>query len=250
MLALSYLASASLVLPSRPASSVARSRDVLMGPRSDGILTGEAVPPEALAALGVEGRRAVVAFFCRDNGFECGKELADFQERSPSYAALDCDIVAIRSEGPWVTEETAAKYPSLRFLVDKDETLRKAFRMNLGNTQRDRHTFLLDTRGVVQGQVNIYQDPFVHSAMAIRTVKTMDDPVKPYDAATTLDPELATKYKGMYEAEVAALEKREAELQAAKAAREASGGSTDLRYADDGGGGNFFENLFGGFKKE
>ena len=88
-----------------------------MGSRLDGMVLGEAVPPEVLQQLGVDGKRAVVAFFCRDNGHECMQELRDLESRATRYRAdFSCDIVAIRSRGSWVNEDTASKYPSLRFM--------------------------------------------------------------------------------------------------------------------------------------
>ena len=86
------------------------------------MVLGEAVSPEVLQQLGIEGKRAAVAFFCRDNGHECGQELRDFESKATRYRTeFNCDIVAIRSRGSWIDEETPAKFPSLRFFVDEDE---------------------------------------------------------------------------------------------------------------------------------
>ena len=124
-----------------------------MGSRLDGMVLGEVVPPEVLQQLGVDGKRAVVAFFCRDNGHECGQELRDFESKATRYRAeFNCDIVAIRSRGSWVDEETPAKFPSLRFFVDEDEELKQAFRMDIGQIN-DRGTYLLDAGGRVPPQV-------------------------------------------------------------------------------------------------
>ena len=124
-----------------------------MGARLDGMVLGEAVSPEVLQQLGIEGKRAAVAFFCRDNGHECGQELRDFESKATRYRTeFNCDIVAIRSRGSWVDEETSAKFPSLRFFVDEDEELKQAFRMDIGQIN-DRATYLLDADGRVPPQV-------------------------------------------------------------------------------------------------
>ena len=39
-----------------------------MGARLDGMVLGEAVAPEVLQKLGVEGTRAAIMFFCRRRG--------------------------------------------------------------------------------------------------------------------------------------------------------------------------------------
>ena len=124
-----------------------------MGARIDGMVLGEAVSPEVLQQLGIEGKRAAVAFFCRDNGHECGQELRDFESKATRYRTeFNCDIVAIRSRGSWIDEETPAKFPSLRFFVDEDEELKQAFRMDIGQIN-DRATYLLDADGRVPPQV-------------------------------------------------------------------------------------------------
>jgi len=38
-----------------------------------GLLTGEQMPAEVLEALNVQGKRAAILIFCRDDGFECQK---------------------------------------------------------------------------------------------------------------------------------------------------------------------------------
>ena len=78
---------------------------------------GETVSPEVLQRCGVENKRAVVAFFCRDNGHECMQELRDLESRATRYQNdFSCDIVAIRSPGSWVNDDTPSKYPSIRFM--------------------------------------------------------------------------------------------------------------------------------------
>jgi peroxiredoxin len=136
-----------------------------MGSRLDGMVLGEAVPPEVLQQLGVDGKRAVVAFFCRDNGHECMQELRDLESRATRYRAdFSCDIVAIRSRGSWVNEDTASKYPSLRFIVDEDEELRQAFRMEIGQIN-DRQSYLLDAEGRVRPQVESARLGGAHSSL-------------------------------------------------------------------------------------
>ena len=46
--------------------------------------------------------------------------------------------------------------------------------MDIGQVN-DRQSFLLDAQGRVQGSLNIYNDPYAHSQMAIRTLRAMDD---------------------------------------------------------------------------
>ena len=76
---------------------------VSMAARIDGMLLGETVAPEVLQRLGIEGQRVCIAFFCRDDGFECGKQLRDLEERAQRYRdEFACEIVAIRSRGSWV----------------------------------------------------------------------------------------------------------------------------------------------------
>ena len=144
--------------------------------RLDGMVLGEAVSPEVLQQLGVEGKRALVAFFCRDNGHECMQELRDLESRATRYRSdFSCDIVAIRSQGSWVKEDTPSKYPSIRFVcavpcspramalhvtrvlavcgsVDEGEGLRRAFRMEIDQIN-DRQSFLVDAQGRVQHRV-------------------------------------------------------------------------------------------------
>ena len=230
-----------------------RRSHAVMTARTDGMLSGETVPTELLSKLGIEGKRTVLAFFCRDDGFECQKELRDFEDRSERYKdQFGCDIVAIRSAGKWVSEETPRKFPSLRFVVDDGDELRQALRMDIDQV-RDRHTFVLDVQGCIQSQFNGYPDPFAHSAMAIRTLLALDDPNNPYDAAAS-DPsgiaERAAKYKELYQKDIAQqlavnaeMEKRK--LERAQASPESG---VDLRYKDTGP--SFLDNLFGGFKKK
>ena len=63
---------------------------------ASGLLTGEAVPEAVLSELGIVGQRAVVAFYCRDSGFEDRKQLQDFQDRAAAFEKLACEIVAVR----------------------------------------------------------------------------------------------------------------------------------------------------------
>jgi hypothetical protein len=112
MLALALLPSLGFV-----ARAPGRCPAARMGSRLDGMVLGEAVSPEVLQQLGIEGKRAVVAFFCRDNGFECMQELRDLESRANRYQTeFSCDIVAIRSRGSWLSEDTPSKYPSVRFM--------------------------------------------------------------------------------------------------------------------------------------
>jgi len=234
---------------------------VRMGSRLDGMVLGEAVSPEVLQQLGVEEKCAVVAFFCRDNGHECMQELRDLESRATRYQAdFSCDVVAIRSQGSWINEDTPSKYPSLRFMVDEGEELRQAFRMEIGQIN-DRQSYLLDAEGRVQGQINVYPDPYAHSAMATRTLLAMDNTADPWNAAA--DPaaidEKATQMKAYYREEMdEKLAKRKAfdERKAAEKSAEKSAPSEparDLRYEDTGGDFNVFGRLGGlltaGFKK-
>jgi len=232
--------------------------------RLDGMVLGEAVSPEVLQQLGVEGKRAVVAFFCRDNGHECMQELRDLESRATRYQSdFSCDIVAIRSQGSWVKEDTPSKYPSIRFVVDEGEGLRQAFRMEIDQIN-DRQSFLLDAQGRVQGQINVYPDPYAHSAMATRTLLAMDNAGDPWNAAANpaVVNEEATKMKAYYREEMdEKLAKRKA-FDERKASEKVAATSTsttpreparDLRYEDNGGGDfNVFERLGGlfGRKKE
>lgn len=226
-----------------------------MGARLDGMVLGEAVSPEVLQQLGIEGKRAVVAFFCRDNGHECGQELRDFESKATRYRAeFNCDIVAIRSRGSWVDEETPAKFPSLRFFVDEDEELKQAFRMDIGQIN-DRGTYLLDAGGRVQGQVNVYSDPYAHAAMATRTLLAMDNTADPWNAAA--DPaavdEKAAKLKAFYREEMGEKLARQRAFDERKAAEKIAQESApseparDLRYENTGGDFSPFERLSGLF---
>ena len=113
----------------------------------------------------------------------------------------------------------------------------------------------------VQGQINVYPDPYAHSAMATRTLLAMDNTADPWNAAA--DPaaidEKATQMKAYYREEMdEKLAKRKAfdERKAAEKSAEKSAPSEparDLRYEDTGGDFNVFERLGGlltaGFKK-
>ena len=114
----------------------------------------------------------------------------------------------------------------------------------------------------VQGQINVYPDPYAHSAMATRTLLAMDNTADPWNAAA--DPaaidEKATQMKAYYREEMdEKLAKRKAfdERKAAEKSAEKSAPSEparDLRYEDTGGDFNPFERLGGlftaGFKKK
>ena len=113
----------------------------------------------------------------------------------------------------------------------------------------------------VQGQINVYQDPYAHSAMATRTLLAMDNAADPWNAAANpaaVD-EKATQMKAYYREEMAEkLAKRKAfdERKAAEKSAEKSAPSEparDLRYEDTGGDFNVFGRLGGlltaGFKK-
>ena len=121
-----------------------------------GLLTGEQMPAEVLEALGVQQKRAAILFFCRDDGFECQKQLADFQERSARY--VGCEVVAIRTDSRnAVKPGTEGRFPAIRFVADEGNRLRTALRMNSGGVRGgDRHTYLVDATGRVQGQINNY----------------------------------------------------------------------------------------------
>ena len=76
-----------------------------MGARLDGMVLGEAVSPEVLQQLGIEGKRAAVAFFCRDNGHECGQELRDLESDFESLAKrTDEAEVVLFSESGWTPD--------------------------------------------------------------------------------------------------------------------------------------------------
>ena len=73
MAALPMLAAAASFVAPPSVSMRARMGPVRMASTS-GLVTGEMVPAGALEALGVTaGKRAVIAFYCRDDGFECKK---------------------------------------------------------------------------------------------------------------------------------------------------------------------------------
>lgn len=250
MLALALLPSLGFV-----ARAPGRCPAARMGSRLDGMVLGEAVSPEVLQQLGIEGKRAVVAFFCRDNGFECMQELRDLESRANRYQTeFSCDIVAIRSRGSWLSEDTPSKYPAIRFMVDEGEELRQAFRMEIGQIN-DRQSYLLDAEGRVQGQINMYQDPYAHSAMATRTLLAMDNAADPWNAAANpaAVEEKATQMKAYYREEMdeklakqkAFDERKSAEKSAEKSAP--SEPARDLRYEDTGGDFNVFERLGGLF---
>lgn len=213
---------------------------------ASGLLTGEMVPAVALSALGVQGQRAVVAFYCRDEGFEDKKELLNFQERATSYAELQCAIVAVRGDGMAAVQEgTEAKYPAIRFVVDEGDGIRTMLRMSAGGVRNgDRHTYLIDAEGRVQGQLNNFADPFAHSAMALRTLKAIED--TGYSAASeNVDKEAAARQAifDREQEERAALQARLAEQQEARQAALDRGDAPEPAS-------NFFEGFFGAFGKK
>lgn len=217
-----------------------------------GLLTGEKVPLAVIEALAIQDQRTALLFYSRDDGFECGKELRDFQERAAQYASSDCKIVAIRSsKGNSVKEGTEALFPSIRFVVDEDDAIREKLRMTTGGLRNgDRHTYLVDGVGRVQGQVNNFRDPFCHSQMCVRTLKAMDDPVSLWDAASAEVDEKAAKYQALYDKEQEERRARQKEFAAAEAARAnavpAEGGAPTSEQDTPS---NFFEGFFGAFKK-
>ena len=51
--------------------------------------------------------------------------------------------------------------------MDEGDQIRTMLRMDAGGVRNgDRHTYLIDADGRVQGQLNNFADPFAHSAMA------------------------------------------------------------------------------------
>ena len=113
----------------------------------------------------------------------------------------------------------------------------------------------------VQGSLNIYNDPYAHSQMAIRTLRAMDDANNPWDAAAS-DPagveEKAAKMKAAYEEEMAAKLAKQAALEAKAATGDARFSDSpatgqDLRYTESSGDGpsfgKFFESFMPGKKK-
>ena len=144
--------------------------------------------------------------------------------------------------------------------VDEGDELKQAFRMDIGQVN-DRQSFLLDAQGRVQGSLNIYNDPYAHSQMAIRTLCAMDDANNPWDAAAS-DPagveEKAAKMKAAYEEEMAAKLAKQAALEAKAATGDARFSDSpatgqDLRYTESSGDGpsfgKFFESFMPGKKK-
>ena len=107
----------------------------------------------------------------------------------------------------------------------------------------------------VQGQINMYQDPYAHSAMATRTLLAMDNAADPWNAAANpaAVEEKATQMKAYYREEMdeklakqkAFDERKSAEKSAEKSAP--SEPARDLRYEDTGGDFNVFERLGGLF---
>lgn len=222
-----------------------------------GLLTGEKLPPDVIETLAIEGQRTALLFYCRDDGFECGKQLLDFQQRAAAYASADCKIVAVRSnQRGAVKEGTDAQYPDIRFVVDEDDAIREKLRMTTGGVRNgDRHTYLVDSTGRVQGQVNNYPDAFCHSQCCLRTLKAMDDPANPWDAASAEVDEMAAKYQALYEQEQEERTARRKELADAEAAqgKAVEAGSEDVTPATPTNQQNtpasFFEGFFGAFKK-
>ena len=245
MLASSWLLTTGIVW--RPhlstCSHAARGSHVAM---ASGLLTGEAVPEAVLSELGIVGQRAVVAFYCRDSGFEDRKQLQDFQDRAAAFEKLACEIVAVRgNKRDAAVDGTEAKFPALRFLVDEDDALRQALRMDVGGLRGgDRHTYVVDTAGRVQGQINNYADPFVHAQMARRTLTAMDK--DGWDAASSVVDKKAAREWEIYNKEMAETKKRAEELEAKLSAqREAAETGAEPPPA-----GSFLSGIFGAFNKD
>ena len=243
MLALPVVAALSFsAAPS--ARSAIHSRPIFMA--ASGLLTGEMVPAAALSALGIDaGQRAFVAFYCRDDGFQDKKQLQDLQARTLSFAERQCVVVAVRGDGmEAVNEGTEAMYPSLRFVVDEGDRIRTMLRMNSGGVRNgDRHTYVIDADGRVQGQLNNFADPFAHALMGLRTLKAIDD--TGYTAASeAVDKEAATR-QAMFVKEQAEREATRARLAEENAARQ----QTLDRGEVPEPAANFFEGFFGAFKK-
>ena len=222
-----------------------------------GLLTGERLPVDVCERLGIEsGQRVLLSFFCRDDGFECGKHLQDMQDRAASLQQKGCStIYAVRSTARGAVKAgTAARYPALTLVEDDGDEIRMSMRMAVGGLRNgDRTSYLIDASGRVQGQVTSYADPFVHASMAMRTIKALDDPLnEPADYAK-ID-EKAAKAQAMYETELAKKAGTEARVAREKAERDAAAAEgVDLRFRDSAegeAGKNFFEGFFGAFKKE
>ena len=147
--------------------------------------------------------------------------------------------------------------------VDEGEELRQAFRMEIDQIN-DRQSYLLDAQGRVQGQINVYPDPYAHSAMATRTLLAMDNAGDPWNAASNpaaVD-EAATKMKVYYREEMDEKVAKRKAFDERKASEKSATTTTpkqparDLRYDDNAGSAagefNVFERLSGlfGGKKE
>ena len=225
----------------------------------NGLLTGELVPADAIEALGIQGKRTALVFFCRDDGFEDGKELRDFQERATSYSERSCSIVAVRSDArEAVKPDTDAKYPDIRLVVDAGDVLRRQLRMKTGGPRGgERHTYLVDEGGRVQGQVNNFPDAFVHSQMCLRALKAMDDPVSPWDAKSEKVDKEAAKRQEMYDIEMKQIIAQEmlaaekiAAAEAAEADRAEGAAEKPAPAAAGPDRSKFFEGFFGAFQKK
>ena len=136
--------------------------------------------------------------------------------------------------------------------VDEGQELRQAFRMDIDQIN-DRASYLLDADGCVQGQINVYSDPYAHSAMAIRTLLAMDNANNPWNAASNPVAVLeeATKMKAYYREEIdeklaqqKAFEQRKASEKTAVKEKTNEPGR-DLRFESTGGGDSFFDRLNG-----
>jgi len=172
-------------------------------------------------------------------------------DRRDAFVANGCDIVAIRSDSRnAVKSETEGRYTALRFVVDVVDKLSTALRMNVGGLLGgDRHTYLIDSSGRVQGQMNNYADPFCHSVMCLRTMKALDDPLNPWDAASeAVDREAATR-QAMFEQAQLEEANRQAETAERLAAEQSPDAVTDTASTPPSVG-NFFEGFFGAFQKK
>ena len=169
-----------------------------------------------------------------------------------------CEIVAVRTDSMnSVKEGTEALYPALRFVVDEGDEIRRSLRMGTSGLRGgDRHTYLVDEEGRVQGQMNNFADPFCHAAMATRTLKAMD--TDGYNAASAdADAEAASRQKiwDANEAErVANQEQVKQNLAEKKLAAEqgkmpwqASEGKDPWQSAEPS---KFFQGFFGAFDKK
>eukprot|EP00908_Phaeocystis_cordata_P021723 Transcript_4112.p1 GENE.Transcript_4112~~Transcript_4112.p1 ORF type:complete len:590 (+),score=238.18 Transcript_4112:99-1772(+) len=219
-------------LASRPACADATLRALpLRASASEPLDVGASFPPSVLQKLGVSGSKAVVCFILEDRGFACGKQLRTLAERSESFAARGCRVVAVRPPAG-VAPGIDDQYRSIGFVEDTNDGLRQQLGLSGGDgsggggffgggSRMKRATYVLAANGTVAGVVSDRVDSTEHAVQALRTLAALEAaeaataPPQPW-AFSLFEPQ-SQLWRAPYDAEI---DRITATLKAARAARD------------------------------